>query len=202
MNSTRNRAVSEYLRELQRSMRDLPAPRREEILAEIKEHITTGLSESPGETDADVRNVLERLGDPYEIAAEARDRLGLRHARRRTPWKLIGGVLVLIVVAAIVGAFLTNSDGSRHAITEDQFSRVGIGDSKERVSQALAGPGEGGSKVSGLDPQAVEVELRPGQEQYDDCWSYSVEGPSVGPGAEAAVCFIADEVVYTVFLSD
>ncbi len=183
-------------------MRDLPSPRREEILAEIKEHITAGLSEFPRETEADVRNVLERLGDPHDIAAEARDRLGLRHAGRRRPWGLIGGVLVLVVLGAIVGAFLTNSDGSRHAITEFQFSRVSTGDSKEEVSQALAGPGEGGSKVSGLDPQAVEVELRPGQERYDDCWSYSLDGPGVGPGSEAAVCFIADEVVYTVFLSD
>lgn len=63
MNGTRHREVGEYLRRLQRSMGDLPAERREEILAEIEEHIAEDLAENPAATDADVRNLLERVGD-------------------------------------------------------------------------------------------------------------------------------------------
>ena len=44
MNGTRHREVDEYLRRLQRSMGDLPADRREEILAEIEEHIAEDLA--------------------------------------------------------------------------------------------------------------------------------------------------------------
>jgi uncharacterized membrane protein len=66
-------------------MHDLPADRRNEILAEIEEHITEGLAEFEAPTEADVRNVLDRLGDPQEIAAEARDRLGSRQMVTRTP---------------------------------------------------------------------------------------------------------------------
>jgi hypothetical protein len=74
VNGTRHREVGEYLRRLQRSMGDLPAERREEILAEIEEHIAELLAENPAETDADMRNVLERVGHPEDIAAEARER--------------------------------------------------------------------------------------------------------------------------------
>ena len=64
MNGTRHREVGEYLRRLQRSMEDVPAERREEILAEIEEHIAELLAENPAETDADLRNVLECVGHP------------------------------------------------------------------------------------------------------------------------------------------
>jgi hypothetical protein len=49
-------------------MANLPAERRQEILAEIEEHIAEDLAERPAATDADVRNALERVGDPADIA--------------------------------------------------------------------------------------------------------------------------------------
>jgi uncharacterized membrane protein len=75
MNGTRHHDVGEYLRRLQRTMGDVPVDRREEILQEIEEHIAELLGEYPEATDADVRNVLERVGDPEDIAAEARERV-------------------------------------------------------------------------------------------------------------------------------
>jgi uncharacterized membrane protein len=82
VNGTRHREVGEYLRRLQRSMGDVPAERREEILAEIEEHIAELLAENPAETEADVRNVLERVGDPEDIAAEARERFEITPVTR------------------------------------------------------------------------------------------------------------------------
>jgi len=67
-------------------MGDLPAERREEILAEIEEHIAEDLADRPVASDADVRNVLERVGDPDDIAAEARERFGIPVTKPGTPW--------------------------------------------------------------------------------------------------------------------
>jgi uncharacterized membrane protein len=108
VNGTRHREVDEYLRRLQRSMGDLPAERREEILAEIEEHIAGLLAETPQPTEADVRNVLERVGDPDDIAAEARERFEIHPTRPRTraSWTdtatvalLVLGSLMLVLVA-------------------------------------------------------------------------------------------------------
>ena len=77
MNQTRHREVGEYLRRLQRLMSDVPDERRDEILSEIEEHIDERLSVVPDAGNAEVRNVLERLGDPEDIAADAHERFGV-----------------------------------------------------------------------------------------------------------------------------
>lgn len=105
MNGTRNREVGEYLRRLQRSMADLPAERRDEILAEIEEHIAEDLAERPGATEADVRNVLERVGDPADIAAEARERFGIKPTRRS--WTDPAAIILLLIGGfTIIGWFV------------------------------------------------------------------------------------------------
>ena len=105
MNGTRHREVGEYLRRLQRSMGDLPAERRDEILAEIEEHISEDLAERPAATDADVRNALERVGDPGDIAAEARERFGIKPARRS--WTDPAAVILLLIGGfTIIGWFV------------------------------------------------------------------------------------------------
>lgn len=105
MNGTRQREVGEYLRRLQRSMADLPAQRRDEILGEIEEHIASGLAEFPAPTDADVRNVLERMGDPADIAAEARERFGIKPAKRS--WTDPAAIILLLIGGfTIIGWFV------------------------------------------------------------------------------------------------
>ncbi len=99
MNGTRQREVGGYLRRLQRSMKDLPARRRDEILAEVEEHIEESLAELPDPSDADVRNVLDRVGDPDDIATEARERFGVRPATRR-------GTDVAAIILLLFGGFL------------------------------------------------------------------------------------------------
>ena len=103
--------VDAYLRELDQELRDLPAGRRRELLEEIREHIDSALEDSRGSDDVEIRNVLDRLGDPTEIAAEARERFGVR--RTKPGWREtlallllpIGGVLIP-VVGWLVGAVL------------------------------------------------------------------------------------------------
>lgn len=108
MNGTGHRDVGEYLSRLQRSMKDLPADRRDEIVSEIEDHIAEDLAGRPTATDADVRNVLERVGDPDEIAAEARERFGVRAGVRGTPWLEVIALMFLVIpfLGWIVGMVL------------------------------------------------------------------------------------------------
>jgi uncharacterized membrane protein len=105
--------VDAYLRELDEELRDLPAARRRELLEEIREHIDSALAESPTSEDVEVRNVLDRLGDPTEIAAEARERFGVRRTKPGVREILalillpIGGFLYII--GWVVGAILLAS---------------------------------------------------------------------------------------------
>jgi uncharacterized membrane protein len=106
MNGTRHRDVDEYLQRLRRSMGDLPFERRDEILAEIDEHVSELLAETSATTDAEVRNVLDRVGDPDDIAAEARDRLGINQVTRseppRTSWPDIAALTLLVVGSLMI----------------------------------------------------------------------------------------------------
>src|SRR5262245_61894501 len=70
--------VDDYPHDLREELRDLPKSRQNELVAEIKEHIDEAMAEEPSNDEATVRNVLERLGDPADIASEARDRMGIQ----------------------------------------------------------------------------------------------------------------------------
>jgi hypothetical protein len=65
---TPERIVKDYLRRLSTASRVLPRAERRELRAQIDEHLRVALSDGPGE--AQVRTVLERLGEPEEIVAE------------------------------------------------------------------------------------------------------------------------------------
>jgi uncharacterized membrane protein len=154
MNGTRHREVGEYLRRLQRSMGDLPAERRDEILAEIEEHISEDLAERPAATDADVRNVLERVGDPGDIAAEARERFGIKPARRR--WTdpaavillLIGGFTIIGWFVGVVLLWISDAWSTRDKIIGTLVvpgglaGALGVGLTSSGVREASCGPVE------------------------------------------------------------
>ena len=67
----RDPLVDDYLRRLEAAAADLPRERRAELVGEIEEHVDAALAEG-GDDETAVRNVLERLGSPEEIAAAAR----------------------------------------------------------------------------------------------------------------------------------
>src|SRR6266540_4083753 len=85
--------VADYLSRLDDELRDLPQSRRAELVGEIWEHIEEALAEAES-GDAATRTVLDRLGDPADIAAEARDRLDV--AARR-PARLEIAALILLL---------------------------------------------------------------------------------------------------------
>jgi hypothetical protein len=68
-----NPLVDDYLRRLDTAASALPAPRRDELVSEIREHLQEALRQTPADDQTAVRNALERLGTPEEIAAAAFD---------------------------------------------------------------------------------------------------------------------------------
>ena len=110
MTRTSDQLIDDYLRRLDDELSDLPRARRREVVEEIAEHIEEARLEGGAETEAGTLNVLDRLGEPAEIAADARERFGItpRHAGRNEVAALVlllvGGFV--FIVGWIVGVVL------------------------------------------------------------------------------------------------
>lgn len=122
--------VAEYLARVSRATAGLPADRREELVGDLREHIETSRADLSAETEAEVRGILDRLGDPAVIARAAAEDAGLPVApggvsdvvdgrspagpsRRRRVWLVVAILgfiaLLLLVVAALF--FAHDSEG-------------------------------------------------------------------------------------------
>jgi len=103
--TTENALVRGYLARLDAALAGLADEERRQIIDGVAEHAATALAELEEPTEADVQNVLARLGEPETIAGEAADRLGKKRSRTEiltTPLIVIGamiGVLDLLMVA-------------------------------------------------------------------------------------------------------
>jgi hypothetical protein len=102
--------IHRYLQDLESQLQDVPANRRQELLDEVQEHIAAARADLEPETEAGVRTMLERLGDPADIAAEARERSGVqaRPAAPTTPWLEVATIVLLVIpfLGWVLGAVL------------------------------------------------------------------------------------------------
>lgn len=106
-----DRLVDAYLEYLRKAAEPLPANRRTELVEEVTAHISeeraAGIS-----TEAEVRAMLARLGDPDEIVAAATDGLVLvnRHQPRVRTREVITLLLLLfgglVMFPWFIGAYL------------------------------------------------------------------------------------------------
>ena len=87
MSTTPDKLVERYLKHLEVELDDVPSDRRREIVDEIAGHIAEARAGLDHETEADVRNILEGLGDPAEIAEDARERFDVRPVAAAPPSK-------------------------------------------------------------------------------------------------------------------
>ncbi|GIE83175.1 hypothetical protein Aph02nite_91250 [Actinoplanes philippinensis] len=124
--------VAAYLARVERAASRLPAGRREELLGDLREHIEIARAESGAGTEAEVRTILDRLGDPESIVAAADTQTDLprvtppavfppgpaappaplRPASRTALW--IGlGVLAVVMMILFCGSalFMARDDG-------------------------------------------------------------------------------------------
>jgi uncharacterized membrane protein len=95
-----NPLIQNYLDRLERALRGATEDRRREILQEINDHIHESLAEQNSISDSEILSVLERLGSPEEIAAEAREPLAKSTSRPR-----IGALEVIAIVLLLLGGF-------------------------------------------------------------------------------------------------
>jgi hypothetical protein len=87
-----DKLVRRYLAQLDAALRGVDASRREEILAEVRGHIEEGRTELNPDDVASVRTLLDRVGDPAAIAAEAgAPPPGSRRWDAWAPWLIIFG---------------------------------------------------------------------------------------------------------------
>jgi hypothetical protein len=66
--------IEGYLARIQAAAGDLPAGARNELLDDIRSHVAEARSREPEETNASIHNILDRLGEPDAVVAEARQR--------------------------------------------------------------------------------------------------------------------------------
>jgi hypothetical protein len=90
--SEADKLVQRYLAQLDITLQGVDTTRREEILAEVREHIEEGRTGLDPEDAASVRTLLYRVGDPAAIAAEAgAPPPGSRRWDAWAPWLIIFG---------------------------------------------------------------------------------------------------------------
>jgi hypothetical protein len=107
MTTTADHLVDDYLKRLRRELRSLPRERRRELEQEISEHIAEARASLSAQNEAEIRTLLERIGDPADIAAEARERFGLQPSK--AGWKEITALILLPVgglILPVVGWFI------------------------------------------------------------------------------------------------
>jgi hypothetical protein len=132
--------VSDYLGRLRTATADLPTSEREELVANIEEHIATSLEELGRSDEAAVHTILNRLGDPAVIAAEARGQSsdpGTAPPGGRGPgWLEWGGVAmlgigsyVLPVIGTVAGLIMVSMSrwwSTRQKVVAALLSLAGV----------------------------------------------------------------------------
>lgn len=161
--------VDEYLQRLDTALGPLPAPRRQQLVTEITEHLDEARSEIPIETEAAVRELLDRVGQPEEIAAEAlADQPGRDRSSRRGLVLGLVGLAVLLAVGLTLGLVLSgggptsvaasvavpNVLGTSRAQATSQLKSLGVG---VRIAQLSSGGFPAGPVVSQSPPVGVTV---------------------------------------------
>jgi hypothetical protein len=87
---TSNPMVESYFDALATQLADLPQPKRDEVLRELRAHVADRLEQIAVPTTDDCRTVLAAMGTPVEIARQYRLELLLnRSAWKISPWRLL-----------------------------------------------------------------------------------------------------------------
>ncbi len=124
---------SAYLAKLSDSLSALSPGDRRQIVDQVSEHIANARAALPTQSEAAVRDILDRLGTPEEIAASARAEVAPppRGGARKPVLVGAAALVVLIVVgvalAGSLGAFGHGGNGSVPSVSPPRTSLPGPG---------------------------------------------------------------------------
>jgi hypothetical protein len=96
--------IRSYMRELKRELRGLPRHRRRKFFKEVQTRIAAARSSLSSDSEAEIRGMLERLGHPAAVAAEAHD-FAARPLRRSAFED--GAIILLSPLVILVAVFVT-----------------------------------------------------------------------------------------------
>ena len=88
--------IDGYLARLNAAAADLPKGARQELVDDVRAHVAEARARETQETDATILNILDRLGEPAALVADARERLGIRAPQQYRP-----GVLEVLAVILV-----------------------------------------------------------------------------------------------------
>jgi len=125
--------VRDYFASLEEALAPLGKGRRDQLLDELREHVGAARAALGTDTEASVREILERLGEPEVIAAEA---LGRDPGEPRRRWAFTrlatrrNGIafIVLVVMLMVAGTLIAVSVSSPtpvRAVTTAPVAHVG-----------------------------------------------------------------------------
>jgi hypothetical protein len=199
MSSTPDRLVEKYLKHLDVELDGLPRARRREIVDEISGHIAEARADLGAESESDVRNILDDLGDPAEIAAEARERFGVQTKKSgfleiATLILLLIGGLVLPLIGWLVGVALlwsSNVWNIRDKLIGTLIVPGGL--ALPLLLMVFAASGGGSGQV---------CEISPATQQETNCVPYSGTSSSTDVFAIALLVLLAlAPIVTTAYLA-
>ncbi|WP_156050998.1 HAAS signaling domain-containing protein [Allokutzneria albata] len=96
-----------YLDRLHAAARALPEDRGRELIADVAEHLAVALGDPAVTTEADRRQVLDRLGEPEEIVRAALEEQPVTvFPPAQAPARMSPGVKTALITAVVVLAFL------------------------------------------------------------------------------------------------
>jgi uncharacterized membrane protein len=172
MSTTPDKLVERYLKHLEVELDDLPRDRRREIVDEIAVHIAEARVGLEQESEADVRNILENLGDPADIAEDARERFEVQQPAPASVYKpgwmevaalvllLVGGLILPLVgwVIGVVLLWVSNAWNVRDKIIGTIFVPGGLGSSLFLLfGLGTLEPGASSSSSCDVDPATGRV---------------------------------------------
>jgi hypothetical protein len=143
MTTSTDRIVEDYLSRLRAALGDLPRARRRELVQEISDHIAEGRASLPREDEAAVRGLLHRLGDPDDIAAEARLALPRKRFTRKERVALALLAITGLVLPATLLGLAEESSGCGTLFTPQLSPRP--------IAESMTCPPGGGSALFGTE---------------------------------------------------
>ncbi len=95
------KVLQSYFQKLDAALTGLPHSRREQLVAEIREHVEDAVAEQSPASEAELRHLLDRVGTPEDIAAAAVDEEDLPAPIGRPGDKLLIAIVTLFLMGGL-----------------------------------------------------------------------------------------------------